>query len=98
MASKQGAYRTQGGQLLDIMKEDEKMKRDALTQFGDAEGKIAVQNTGVKNQESQYNLGTLLKEAESKRLYGQENYKTQMDKWAANKQAEATRGGGGGGK
>lgn len=98
MASKQGAYRTQGGQLLDIMKEDEKMKRDALTQFGDAEGKIAIQNTGVKNMESQYNLGTMLKEAESKRMYNQDNYKTAMDKWGANKQAEATRGGGGGGK
>jgi hypothetical protein len=100
MASKQGAYRAQGGQLLDIMKQDELMKRDALREFGTAEGKIAFQNNALTNSAGQYNLGTVLKEEDSRRGYETDTYKAALDKWAANKQAEATRnsGGGGGGK
>lgn len=97
MASKQGAYRTQSGQLLDVMKQDEQMKRDALTKFGEAEGKIALNNNALSNKANEYNLNNILKEEDLRRSYTMDNYKAALDKWGAIKQAEATRGGGGGG-
>lgn len=97
MSAKQGAYRNTGNQLLDIMKQDETMKRQALSQFGEAEGKIASGNLALKNDAQKGNLGTMLREEDMRRSYNTDTYKAALDKWAANRQAEATRNSGGGG-
>lgn len=98
MGAKQGAYRQTGNQLLDIMKDDETRKRQALTQFGEAEGKIALGNNALTNQDRQFNLNNILKEEDMRRNYNQDTYKQKLDQWGAIKQAEATRNSGGGGK
>lgn len=98
--SRQGAYRQEAGSLMDIMLQDEKMKRDAQTQFATAEGNIAQGNLGIQNKQAEYNLGTLLKDQATAQDFKMDKYKTDSDRWAAGKQAEATRAAGnsGGGK
>lgn len=81
MGAKQGAYREAAGRGLDILGQEEQMRRGAIDKFATAEGQAA-----------QYNLGNLLAENQAKRDFT-------LEKWGAEKQAEATRksGGGGGG-
>lgn len=99
LGARQGAYRGFGQSALDIAAQDEAMKRQALSQFGEAEGRIASGNLGLQNQASQYNLKTLLGEKEAANAWKQQKYQAQLDKWASEKQADATaKSGGGGGK
>lgn len=100
MGSKQAAYRQNTGNILDILKSDEDAKRQALSQYATAEGQIAGSNLDIKNKASQFNTTSMLSEEDKKRTADMESYKAALDKWSANKQAEATRnsGGGGGGK
>lgn len=100
LGSKQAAFRQNTGNILDILKTDEDAKRQALSQFANAEGQIAGSNLGIKNKATEFNTTNLLSEAGKKREADMEAYKSALDKWSANKQAEATRnsGGGGGGK
>ncbi len=99
LGSRQSAYRQRSGNLLDIMKRDEEMKRNALNTFAQAEGNIASTNLNIGNEETKYNLGSVLKDFEGRNAWDMDKYKEALDKWSANKQAEATaRSGGGGGK
>lgn len=99
LSQKQSAYRQNTGNLLDILKQDEDTKRQALSQFAEGEGKIATGNLAIRNQELSSNLTNTLKEKDLSRQADMEAYKAALDKWAAGKQADATaRSGGGGGK
>lgn len=96
---KQAAFRQKGNSLLEIMKQDEDAKRAALNTFASAEGNLVKYNTDTGNRESEYNIGNVLKDFGDKNNWQMDKYKEALDKWAANKQAEATaRSGGGGGK
>lgn len=100
LAQKQGAYRQNASDLLGISQKDAEIKNQMLGQFAGMEGEIQKGNLGALNQASQYNLQNLLKEKDMQRMKTQEDYKSNLDKWASNKQAEATAkaGSGGGGK
>lgn len=98
LSTRQDAYRQEGNSLLDIMKQDEAMKRDALARFGTAEGQLALSNLGIQNQEAQYNMGTLLRDKDMQNSWNMDTYKAALDKWGAQQQAAATRNSGGGGK
>jgi hypothetical protein len=97
LMQKQGAYRTSGNNLLDILKNDNTYKNDATKQFAEAEGKIAFGNNDLNNKAGQYNLENVLKEKDAGRSYNMDTYKSALDKWGAGKQADATRSSGGGG-
>lgn len=98
LGERQSAYRTTSGSLLDIMKSDEEMKRQAMSQFAEGEGKIQMGNLGIRNQEAQINQGNVLKDWDLKNAWAQDRYKAELDKYAAERQAEATAKSGGGGK
>lgn len=96
--AKQGAYRDASTNLLDILKADTARKDNATKQFAEAEGKISFANNDLTNNASQYNLENILKDRAGRNDWNMDTYKSQLDKWGANKQAEATRRSGGGGK
>lgn len=97
LMAKQGAYGQANQGLLDVAKNDESMKNQMLQTYAGAEGNIANKNLDLSNSANQYNIGNLLKEKDLERNYNLETYKTAADKWAAEKQSEATRASGGGG-
>jgi hypothetical protein len=97
MDAKQSAYRQNTSDLLNISKTDEEMKRQALGTFATAEGNIANSNLGIQNKELQYNLDNQFKEKDLARSQDFEAYKAALDKWSANKQADAARSSGGSG-
>ncbi len=96
--AKQGAVRSGNQGILDILKSDEDAKRQAMYSYAQGEGQIAGKNLDIGNQAKQYNLGTVLKEKDLGRQQTMDTYKAELDKWAAGRQADATRASGGGGK
>lgn len=93
MEATQGQNRATQGQLLQNMMSDQGRRDQALQGFAGMEQGLAGKNIGLQ----QYNIEQALKEVGSKRGYEQEQYKEQLDKWASEKQAEATRASSGGG-
>jgi hypothetical protein len=94
MEATQGQNRATQGQLLQNLLSDQSRRDQALQGFAGMEQGLAGKNLGI----DQYNIEQALKETGSKRANEQEQYKEQLDKWASNKQAEATRASSSGGK
>jgi hypothetical protein len=78
--------------------QDEQMRRDSLNNFASAEGKLSTYNNDIGNQGSQFNILQALGEKSKGDDDAMNKWKIQMEKWAANKQADATANSGGGGK
>ena len=93
MEATQGQNRATQNQLLQNLMSDQQRRDQALQGFAGMEQGLAGKNIGLQ----QYNIESALKEVGTKRGYEQEQYKEQLDKWASEKQAEATRASSGGG-
>lgn len=93
LMQRQGVARQGIGARLDISSKDEAARQDQLGKLSGWEMDIGKANKNVE----QYNLQNLLKEAEGRRAWDQEQYKEKMKAWAAEKEAQASSGGGGGG-
>lgn len=93
MEAKQQQNRATQNQLLQNLMSDQQRRDQALQGFAGMEQGLAGKNIGLQ----QYNIENALKEVGTKRGYEQEQYKEQLDKWASQKQAEATRASSGGG-
>ncbi len=81
-----------------ILSQDENQRADLLTKFTGFEGDLSKFNKGNELKTGEYNIGNALTEKRTKDANETEVYKEQLKQWGANKQAEATRNSGGGGK
>lgn len=93
LSQRQGVQRQGIGARLDIAKQDEEARQRSLSALTGYEMDIGKANKQVQ----QYNLNNLLKEAEGRRAWEQQQYSEKMKAWAAEKEAQASSGGGGGG-
>ena len=93
LSQRQGVQRQGIGARLDIAKQDEEARQRQLGQLAGWEQDLGKANKQVE----QYNLNNLLKEAEGRRAWEQQQYSEKMKAWAAEKEAAASGGGGGGG-
>lgn len=93
LSQRQGVQRQGIGARLDIAKQDEEARQRSLGALTGYEMDIGKANKQVQ----QYNLNNLLKEAEGRRAWEQQQYSEKMKAWAAEKEAQASSGGGGGG-
>lgn len=99
MDQRQGAQRDYTGNQLKVGIQDDARKQDALGKFASAEMNLGQYNTDTTNKAGQFNLTNRLGALDKENAYGMDIYKEQLDKWSAEKQADATRkAGGGGGK
>lgn len=69
-----------------------------LTNLDVKKGELDVTNRAYRTNVAQTNLQNSLKEVDARRAYDQNMYQELMKKWAAEKDAEAQRNSGGGGK
>lgn len=98
MGANQGIARTGAQNLLSLGAQDAQMKQSMLGTLMGTDTQIGEFNTGQSNQGSQYNINNALQQQQGQNAWNMDTYKEQMDKWAANKQADATASSGGGGK
>ncbi len=97
MGANQGINRTASQNLLNLGAQDAQQKQSMLGTLMNTDVQTGQFNTTNANAGTQLNLGNALKEQGNQNMYNMETYKEQMDKWAANKQADATAASGGGG-
>lgn len=92
-AARQGTTNTQ-----QLASTDEQNRIAQLGNLQSSEQSLGQYNKNIEGQQAQYNTNNLLNEKQGERTYNLNAYNKQMDTYAAEKQAEATRNSGGGGK
>lgn len=97
LGAKQGVNRDLTGNMLNIGAQDANLKQAMLGQFANAETGMAQGNLGIRNKQTEYNMGNLLSGVQNKNQFSMDAYKAELDKWGAGQQAAATRSSGGGG-
>jgi len=97
LAANQNAMRAGAGARLGIQTTDEQNRIKQLADLSNSEADIGKFNKTLEGKQAELNLNNLLRENEGKRSFDMGTYQEQMKKWAAEKQAEATRNSGGGG-
>lgn len=83
---------------LTTMSKDEENRVQQLGNLASSESTLGQFNKTLEAKQADANIQNLLGEVQGKRAFQQNTYNEQMRAWAANKQAEATRNSGGGGK
>lgn len=97
LAGKQNVNMQNTADLMKINSEDQARKMDLFKNFSDTERQIAAGNLDIANQQTQFNKQLQGYGIENANLNTREAYTAELDKWAAGKQANATRSSGGGG-
>lgn len=97
MSTNQNINRTSSTNLLNLGAQDAQMKQQMLGTLLNTDVGIDEYNIGNTNTGSQYNIKNELQQQDAANSWNMDTYKEQMDKWAANKQADATAASGGGG-
>jgi hypothetical protein len=101
LSAKMGVNSDYSNQLADIGARDANRKLDLTKNFSAAEMEMADKNAGIENQQTEFNKQLQGYGIDNSNKYRMDAYTSELDKWGAGRQADATRasssGGGGGG-
>lgn len=96
LSANQGVNKEATANRYGLLGQDEGNRLSMLNQYATGEGQLANVNAGNKAKTQQFNIQEALKDKQAQQAFKMDNYKEQLDKYGANKQAEATAHSGGG--
>lgn len=97
LAARQGVNSQYTSGMANIGSEDAARKMNLIKDFGQAEGSLAAGNVDIQNREAEFNKQLQGMGIQNANQYRMDAYTSELDKWGAGKQADATRNSGGGG-